>query len=222
LALIVLTGCGPTAAVFTPPSSLDSATTTSIATSVEGPPTDSITVLLDRLVVAEPYTDQPYRRAMFGDDWIDTDGDCHNTRAEVLMMESSVPVTFNPNGCTVATGRWADPWSGFTSSVAADFQIDHTVPLADAWRSGAAAWSGSQRLEFANDLSSTGTLNALRGTVNASKSDHGPDGWRPPLNSTWCTYAETWTRIKLTWALTVTSSELSALRQMAATCVQNE
>lgn len=78
--------------------------------------------LLDRLVVAEPYTAQPYRRAMFGDDWIGADNDCHNTRAEVLMAESAAPVTFNPNGCTVNTGQWTDPWSGYSSTLASDFR----------------------------------------------------------------------------------------------------
>src|SRR5687768_11772159 len=53
---------------------------------------------LDHLVVAPPYTAQPYRRAMFGDDSIDIDNDCHNTRAEVLMQETTAPVTFNANG----------------------------------------------------------------------------------------------------------------------------
>jgi hypothetical protein len=97
---------------------------------------------------------------MFGDDWIDADNDCHNTRAEVLIQETTVPVTFNANGCTVNTGQWLDPWSGFSSNSASDFQIDHTVPLADAWRSGAWAWDGARRLAFANDLESLDNLKA--------------------------------------------------------------
>ena len=174
--------------------------------------------LIDSLVVATPYTAQPYRRVAFGDDWIDADRDCHNTRAEVLMLETAAPVTFNPNGCTVNTGSWTDPWSGYMSTSAADFEIDHTVPLADAWRSGAWQWDDARRLAFANDLSDPDTLNALRGAVNESKSDKGPDGWRPPLRSTWCAYAQGWAQIKATWALTVTSSELAALKDMAGTC----
>lgn len=96
------------------------------------------------------------------------------------MQETAVSVTFNANGCTVNAGQWADPWSGFISTAAADFQIDHTVPLADAWRSGAWAWEGERRLAFSNDVDHPETLNALRGTVNESKNDKSPDGWRRP------------------------------------------
>jgi hypothetical protein len=174
--------------------------------------------LINSLVVAAPYRAQPYRRAAFGEDWIDADNDCQNTRAEVLVQETAVAVTFNSNGCTVNTGSWIDPWSGFISTSAADFQIDHTVPLADAWRSGASQWDDAKRLRFANDLADPDALNALRGTINTSKSDKSPDQWQPPLRSAWCRYATAWARIKSTWQLTVTAPELSALETMAAEC----
>ncbi len=174
--------------------------------------------LIDTLEVASPNTAQPYRRAAFGDDWIDADNDCHNTRAEVLMQEATAQVTFNANGCTVNTGSWTDPWSGFTSTSAGDFQIDHTVPLADAWRSGAAQWDDATRLRFANDLADPDTLNALRGTINTAKSDKTPDQWQPPLRSAWCHYATAWARIKSTWQLTTAAAELAALKNMAAEC----
>ena len=218
VASILVAGCTTSVATSPTPSSPARATTASPATSTTAPPPTGSVDPLDRLIVAPPYTEQPYRRAMFGEDWIDADGDCHNTRAEVLMQETTAPVTFNPNGCTVATGQWTDPWSGFTSTNAADFQIDHTVPLADAWRSGAWAWDDARRLAFANDLDDPNTLNALRGTVNESKGDKGPEAWRPPLPTTWCAYAQGWARIKATWGLTVTSSELAALKDMATTC----
>jgi hypothetical protein len=181
-------------------------------------PRGEVLVLVDSLVIAAPYTAEPYRRAAFGDDWIDADGDCHNTRAEVLLQETAEPVTFNPNGCTVNTGLWTDPWSGFASNSAADFQIDHTVPLADAWRSGAWQWDDARRLAFANDLDEPDMLNALRGSVNTSKGDQTPDRWKPPLTHTWCRYASAWARIKAAWRLTVTAAEVAALRTMANAC----
>jgi hypothetical protein len=177
-----------------------------------------LAALLDRLTIGAPYTAQPYHRAAFGDDWIDADNDCHNSRAEVLMLESSAPVTFNSNGCTVNTGQWADPWGGYTSTLASDFQIDHTVPLANAWRSGAWAWTDAQRLAFANDLDHADELNALHGPLNTAKSDKTPDQWKPPLASSWCRYATSWARIKYDWNLGVTQAEYEALAQMAASC----
>lgn len=172
------------------------------------------------LVVASPNTASPYRRAAFGPDWIDADGDCHNTRAEVLMSESLEPVTFNANRCTVATGKWVDPWSGFTSTNASDLQIDHHVPLADAWRSGAWAWTDQRRQAFAQNLDEPDELNAISSAANDAKSDRAPDQWRPPDRSSWCRYATAWARIKREWSLTVTTAELDALRGMVATCPQ--
>jgi hypothetical protein len=159
-----------------------------------------------------------YVRAAFGPDWIDADHDCHDTRAEVLMAESTAAVTFNPNGCTVATGRWTDPWGGYTSMLASDFQIDHLVPLADAWRSGAWAWSDQQRQAFAQNLDDPDELNAIKGAINDQKSDKTPDQWTPPLTTSWCRYAMSWARIKHDWGLTVTAAELAALQQMTVGC----
>ena len=155
------------------------------------------------LTVAAPNTTAPYVRAAFGPDWIDADHDCHDTRAEVLVAETATPVTFNANGCTVATGRWIDPWGGYTSTLASDFQIDHLVPLADAWRSGAWAWTDQQREAFAQNLSNRDELNAVKGSLNTAKSDSKPDQWKPPLTTAWCRYAASWARIKHDWNLTV-------------------
>jgi hypothetical protein len=134
------------------------------------------------------------------------------------MAETASPVTFNANGCTVATGRWVDPWGGFTSTFASDFQIDHLVPLANAWRSGAWAWTDQQRETFAQNLADPDELNAVKGTLNTSKSDSTPDQWKPPLTTSWCRYAASWARIKHDWNLTVTTAELAALQQMYASC----
>ncbi len=193
-------------------------TTTTVTTTTVSARRDAVLAAIGALVVAEPYAAQPYRRVAFGDGWIDADRDCHNTRAEVLMSESTAAVTFNPNGCTVATGRWVDPWSGFTSTAASDFEIDHTISLANAWRSGAWSWDDDRRLAFANDLSDPDMLNPLQSRVNIAKGDRAPDQWRPPEPASWCRYAETWARIKRTWALSVTARERDALVEMAAAC----
>ena len=136
----------------------------------------------------------------------------------MLIAESSATVTFNANGCTVATGKWVDPWGGYASTLASDFQIDHLVPLADAWRSGAWAWTDQQRQSFAQNLDEPDDLNAMQGSLNASKSDRTPDQWKPPLITSWCRYAMSWTRIKATWGLTVTEAERDALATMLIEC----
>jgi hypothetical protein len=171
------------------------------------------------LAIAPASRAQTYQRDQFGSGWIDADGDCQNTRAEVLSSESQVTVTFTSSrNCTVATGRWVDPWSGTVTTIASKLQIDHMVPLANAWRSGAWNWSMATRVAYANDLTDPGHLNALVASENEEKSDDGPEAWRPPLRSSWCRYALDWNRIKARWHLTATSAEWTALEQMAATC----
>src|SRR5688572_2022831 len=51
-----------------------------------------------------------------------------------------------------ATGEWFSEYDGETFDDPGDLDIDHMVPLANAWRTGAATWTDEQREAFANDL----------------------------------------------------------------------
>ena len=192
------------------------------AASVSGAPSGTASGLpggLTQLAIAPEDTAHPSSRSYWGDGWIDADGDCQNTRAEVLIAESTQPVTFSTSSdCTVATGRWVDPWSGAVATSATDVQIDHDVPLAEAWRSGAWTWTSSQRLAYANDLTDEWALNAVASSENDAKSDRDPSGWKPPLQSRWCLYARAWTSIKAKYGLTADQAEWDALLAMARTC----
>lgn len=173
-------------------------------------PGDSTTAaaVLSTLVVSADRT-ATYDRSFF-QHWVDADGDGCDTRSEVLQAESAVPVTFG-SGCTVATGQWTSWYDGATWTNASDVDIDHFVPLAEAWRSGAAGWSADQRRDYANDLGYDGTLVAVTDNVNQSKSDDDVAHWLPPLASAHCTYAVDWVLVKFRWNLTVDPTERTAL-----------
>jgi len=54
--------------------------------------------------------------------------------------------------CYPTQGEWYSPYDGATWTAASDVDIDHVVPLSNAWRSGASSWTEDRRRQFANDL----------------------------------------------------------------------
>lgn len=159
----------------------------------------------------------PYRRAEFGDDWdYDPASGC-NTRERVLIDESVIEPAVDDR-CRTTLGRWRSLYDGVETTDPADLQIDHLVPLADAWRSGADTWTPDRRRAFANDRTSADTLIAVTGRTNQSKGDSTPDVWLPPDESSWCTYAEMWVDVKAAWDLSVTQPEHDRLIDLLASC----
>jgi hypothetical protein len=150
--------------------------------------------------------------------WADADGDCQNTRTEVLVAEADGPLTMSASGCTVTAGVWNDPYTGRAFADPADLDIDHLVPLAEAHRSGGWRWSTEVKRAYANDLAHDETLLAVDDGANASKSDQTPDRWLPPSPAYWCTYAIDWVGVKTVWNLTVTTAERAALVQILTSC----
>lgn len=146
--------------------------------------------------------------------WITISGSC-NTRETVLKRDGSNVVT--DSYCAATSGSWYSPYDGATWTLASDVDIDHVVPLAAAWRSGASSWTTSQRQAFANDLSYP-QLIAVTDNVNQAKGDQTPATWKPPRSAYWCTYAKMWTHVKYKYSLRVNSAEKSALLSMLDYC----
>ena len=151
--------------------------------------------------------------------WIDEDGDCQDTRNEVLAAESLTDVTYRSDRrCRVDSGQWLAPYSGAIVAVPGDLDIDHMVPLANAHRSGAWQWSSERKRLYANYLDDPTHLIAVTARANRSKGAKGPDEWKPSDSSYWCQYAVDWVTIKFSWELTATPEEFTALDEMLETC----
>jgi hypothetical protein len=176
--------------------------------------------LLNFIAVAPESNGSSYSRDFFRH-WSDEDKDSCNTREEVLLLETLVPITPG-RGCKITRGRWFSQFDGRTFTSAASLDIDHFVPLKEAWDSGASLWTASMREAFANDLGFEGSLIAVSAASNRSKSDRDPADWRPTNVSYRCTYAVTWVQIKYRWSLSADAAEVAALQSMLALCPPNE
>lgn len=180
-----------------------------------GPPSEATArTELAALTVATPGTTDGYSRDAF-DIWATQPDGC-TTRQDVLARDGQ-NVVEESNGCQPSSGSWYSAYDNATVTVVAQATIDHMVPLAEAWRSGANAWTADKRKAFGNDLTDPQLLIASESS-NSSKSDSGPADWKPANTAFWCTYAEDYTEVKYTWALTTTSAEVAALDDMLNTC----
>jgi hypothetical protein len=144
--------------------------------------------------------------------WVDADDDCRDTRDEVLAAESLVRVS----GCDIRAGKWRSYYDGVVTRSSSAFDIDHLVPLAEAWDSGARRWTAATRQAYANDLGDRRSLVAVTASSNRSKGDRDPAEWMPRLGR--CAYVRQWVAVKIRWSLKVNPSEKRALRSRAARC----
>ena len=149
--------------------------------------------------------------------WIDADGDGCNTRYEVLIAEAVTSPGVG-SGCTLFGGRWYSYYDNAYWTLPADLDIDHFVPLAEAWDSGARTWTTTQRRSFANDLGDYRSLVAVTDNVNQAKGDQDPATWMPSYGPARCRYVGEWLAVKLRWRLTVDTAERNALVSLANAC----
>lgn len=154
-----------------------------------------------------------YSRSLFKH-WIDADGDSCNTREEVLIAESQSRAQVDPFGCRVVEGDWFSPYDGQSFTSPSDLDVDHLVPLKEAWDSGAWAWTSARRQLFANDLSDSRTLIAVSASQNRSKGDKDPSNWIPPRQAYVCSYLADWVAVKAQWGLSMDQSEAGRIRNL--------
>lgn len=170
----------------------------------------SLVVAQDRLI--------GYNRSLFKH-WIDADKDGCNTRAEVLIEEAVIKPKISKR-CVLTGGKWLSPYDDKTTTKASALDIDHMVPLAEAWRSGAWAWTPAQRQAYANDLDESRALVAVSLGQNRSKRDRDVADWLPPKGV--CIYVENWIAIKIKYSLSADPKEIIVLNNLITTCALAE
>ena len=155
-----------------------------------------------------------YERSLFKH-WIDADKDRCDTRKEVLIQEA-VELPKLGRGCVLNGGQWISSYDALATTDYSTLDIDHMIPLSEAWRSGAWRWSPAQREAFANDLTDSRVLIAVTASLNRQKGDQDPSTWLPPENK--CTYVSNWIAVKVRYSLTVDPSEANALTSLVTQC----
>ncbi|WP_280275162.1 HNH endonuclease family protein [Nocardia wallacei] len=169
--------------------------------------------MLGGLVVAAEGGASGYSRQKFPH-WSTTSGEC-TTRETVLRRDGSgVEVDAL---CRPTAGSWRSLYDDTTVTDPSKIDIDHVVPLAEAWRSGADTWSTEERERFANDLGHP-QLVAVTAAVNRAKGDQDPAQWLPPSLTYRCTYVRMWIAVKAVWRLSVQQAEKDALVEVLDGC----
>ncbi|OEV27496.1 hypothetical protein AN219_22670 [Streptomyces nanshensis] len=149
--------------------------------------------------------------------WTDADHDGCDARKEVLLQEA-VRKPKQDEDCELTGGEWASYYDGKTVSDQRALDIDHMVPLGEAWVSGALMWRAEKRERYANDVEAKRSLVAVSLGPNRSKGDRDPAEWMPPAKSATCRYTADWLSTKLRWKLTVDRTEQAKLEQLARSC----
>ena len=205
----------PTQAPASPTPTATPAPTATQAVAEPSAPSTGLEALLAQLEIEDEF-ESGYDRDLFRH-WIDVDRDGCDARREVLILEAVVSPVVGDR-CSLTGGSWYSAFDGVTITNASSVDMDHMVPLKEAWDSGAHAWSEDRRRTFANDVDLPEALIGVSRSSNRSKGARDPAEWLPPLASYHCQYVRDWMVVKLTWELSVDAREFNALRSVAAGC----
>jgi hypothetical protein len=163
-----------------------------------------------------------FEREKFGPAWADVDHNGCDTRNDILKRDLK-DETFKSgtHDCIVLTGVLDDPYSGKTitfkrgQDTSTAVQIDHLIPLSDAWQKGAQQWTADKRKQFANDPMN---LMAVDGPLNGQKSDSDAATWLPPRKAYRCTYIAKQIDVKAKYDLWLTTGEKDAMTGILDSC----
>lgn len=179
--------------------------------------TNEVIVALGRLTVSQRIVTSRYERTYFGDGW-ESKGGC-DTRNIILSRD--LTNIARSGACTVVRGTLSDPYTGSLlqfergASTSEAVQIDHVVPLKDAWQKGAYALSYEKRVALANDPLE---LIAVDGRSNQQKSDGDAAEWLPSYRPFRCQYVARQVAVKLKYDLSVTNPEKQAMQTVLERC----
>lgn len=147
-----------------------------------------------------------YQRSYFSG-WKDEDGNCLDTRSEILKVRSKGIVTYKKvrgRDCKVLTGQWDDFYYNEVLTKSSQIDLDHLVPLKHAWQTGAASWEQGKRDRFATDPENLVITNR---SYNRQKGAKTILQWMPVDRTYACRYLEQWFYIKMKYDMAISQEE---------------
>lgn len=156
-----------------------------------------------------------YKRTLFKH-WTSAGNSCDSRKAVIISEAISKPSVLP--GCVIKGGEWYSPYDNVKVTEATKLDVDHMVPLAEAWDSGANAWTADKREMYANDQTDPRHLIAVTAASNRSKSDQDPAEWMPTNKAYACTYLSDWVSIKVRWSLTIDKAEKDFILSASKSC----
>lgn len=157
-----------------------------------------------------------YKRTLFPH-WSDLDRNGCDTRQDVLYREN----LRRKGTCNSKSGKWVSLYDGAKTNNPTSFDIDHMVPLSEAWKSGANKWTTKKREKYANDMYAY-SLIAVTASSNRSKGDRDPASWMPPAKQFQCQYIARWIAIKYRWKLSMDKKEKRSLKFYIRSCPEKK
>ncbi len=103
------------------------------------------------------------------------------------------------SGRKLTGGRWLSYYDNQEVTDPGALDIDHMVPLAEAWDSGAYAWTAVGREAYANGQGAAASLVAVTARTNRQKADRDPAQWMRPAPDAHCRYVGEWVDTRLRW-----------------------
>lgn len=144
-----------------------------------------------------------YERNFFGSGWQDFDKDGKNTRAEILIEQSTGQIHFrSEQERIVDRGRWISIFTNDIITNAKAVDVDHIFSLKLGWVRGMYQMDHDVRVAFANDPLN---LAAVEASLNRSKGAKGVLEWLPPENQ--CQYIIRTFRIAAKYDLEILQEE---------------
>jgi len=137
--------------------------------------------------------------------WSDLDKDGLNTRQEVLMRDFDKQNNY-----------WITPYLKKEVRDARSIDIDHIVPLKEAYLSGGKDWSKEQKEIFANDEEN---LTVSYFSANRKKGSKDIANWLPTFNKCW--YIKQFIYIKKKYQLSFDKKEKKVIKQYKKICKTN-